>query len=431
MSDIAIRVHNLSKQFKIYQHPMDMVKELITRESRHKEFWALRDISFELKRGEMVAFIGRNGAGKSTLLKILTGTLDQTFGEVEVNGVVSSILELGTGFNAELTGRENIYMGGLCLGLTKEIIDQKIDWIIEFSELEHVMDQQFRTYSSGMQARLTFSTAVCIEPEILIIDEALAVGDVKFQAKCFDKLRKFRENNGTILLVSHDTNTINTFCDRAFMLHNGMIIEEGEPKKVTRLYYKMLFGESEEVAVSSTATQPDSSITMNESVLGDALEKLNASTEDAGITFGNGKARILEYGIYDQHGTKHTDFISGDRCTLSMKVLFYQDMESYTMGFLIRDARGGMVYGISTQSLQLPVSRRARGDVIDCSIDITLHITNGKYLLTAAIAEPDETQCDCRFDGLAFEVSAARGIFPESVVNMGHNLTTSLVGHVD
>jgi ABC-type polysaccharide/polyol phosphate transport system ATPase subunit len=240
-SEISVRVSGLSKMFKLYARPADMFWELLTGKAKYKPFWALKDISFEVYRGQVVGIMGRNGAGKSTLLKIITGKLDATEGSVQVKGRISSILELGTGFNAEYSGRENIYLGGLMVGLTREEILSKMDWIIRFSELENFIDQPFKTYSSGMQARLTFSTAVCVDPDILIVDEALSVGDARFQRKSFGKIEEFRNAGRTILLVSHDTNTISTFCNHAILLESGKVFEQGEPQHISKVYYSMLF----------------------------------------------------------------------------------------------------------------------------------------------------------------------------------------------
>ena len=253
--DTAIRVSNLSKLFKVYSRPADMMWEIVTGHSRYRPFWALQNISFEVKRGQVVGIIGRNGAGKSTLLKIITGTLDRTSGELDVNGRISSILELGTGFNMEYSGRENIYLGGLMVGLSHEEIRGKEDWIIEFSELEDFIDQPFKTYSTGMQARLTFATAVCIDPDILIVDEALSVGDARFQRKSFSKIEEFRKSGKTILLVSHDTNQVASFCDFALILENGRVYDQGDPSRLRGVYYDLLFGKGDGQFNSETSSE--------------------------------------------------------------------------------------------------------------------------------------------------------------------------------
>ncbi|MBI5353117.1 MAG: ABC transporter ATP-binding protein [Chloroflexi bacterium] len=241
-SEIAIHVENLSKEFKLYSRPLDMFIEMVRGKPRHRPFWALQNISFDVYRGQVVGILGRNGAGKSTLLKIITGTLDKSSGAVQTHGRISSILELGTGFSGEYTGRENIYLGGLMVGLSREEIQAKEDWIIEFSELRDFVDQPFKTYSTGMQARLTFATAVCIDPDILIVDEALSVGDARFARKSFSQMEKFRKEGRTILFVSHDTNQVVAFCDHAIILEHGRVYDQGAPSYIRGVYYDLLFG---------------------------------------------------------------------------------------------------------------------------------------------------------------------------------------------
>ena len=253
MSDTAIHAASLGKIFRVWHHPSDILKEALTGRRRHSEFEALHDVSFDVARGSVVGIIGRNGAGKSTLLRIIAGTLDATSGSVSVAGRISAILELGTGFHREYSGRENVFLGGLCLGLTRAEIASRLDEIVAFAELEEFIDQPFRTYSSGMQARLTFAVATAVDPDILIIDEALAVGDARFALKSFDRMREFRRQGKSILLVSHSINQVVSICDRAILLEKGRIFAQGEPSVVGNIYHELLFGPQSSAATSLPA----------------------------------------------------------------------------------------------------------------------------------------------------------------------------------
>jgi len=238
--NIAIKVQNISKIYKLYSKPIDRLKESLNPFGRkyHKDFYALKNISFEIKKGETVGIIGRNGSGKSTILKIITGVLQPSSGKVIVNGKISAILELSSGLNPELNGIENIYLNATINGLSKEEIDQKLEQIVEFSELGDFIYQPLKMYSSGMKARLAFSIAINVDPDILIVDEALAVGDAAFQRKCFARMEEIRKKGATILFVSHSAESIVSLCNRAIWLHKGDMILDGEPKLVTGLYMK-------------------------------------------------------------------------------------------------------------------------------------------------------------------------------------------------
>jgi len=363
-TDIAIKVANLSKMFKVYQKPSDLLFEIFGK-PRHSEFWALKDISFSVKRGEVVGVIGRNGAGKSTLLRILAGTLDKTSGDVKVNGRVSAILELGTGFHPEHTGRDNIYMGGMCLGMSREEIDRKIDSIIDFSELRDVIDQPFRTYSSGMQARLTFSTAVSPDPDVFIVDEALAAGDALFVEKCANRIREIVRSGATVFFVTHSLSTVYDLCGSAMLLSNGELIAQGDPRTVG-YRYEQLLGEERAIANKAFAS---------------CVTSVGKSRPSSDVPI-----YIEDISIFDNDGDRvfclagDNDYIIRIRCRSRVA------HERLSIGFRIQKAGGGILCGTTTQFHGINVAMK-EDDVVEAEFQWSCNLASGEYFLGGGVAE--------------------------------------------
>lgn len=265
--DLSIRVDRLSKRYEIYAQPVDRLKQMVLprlRRTMHmpentyfNEFWALRDVSFEVRRGETIGIVGRNGSGKSTLLQVICGILTQTHGEVQVNGRIAALLELGAGFNPEFTGRENVRLTGLLYGLSEEELLERNDAILEFAEIGNFLDQPVKTYSSGMYVRLAFAIAINVSPDILVIDEALSVGDESFQRKCFARIEKIRESGATVLFVSHSAGTVIELCNRALLLDRGELLAQGSPKHVISHYHKLIYAPVDTVATLREAIRAE------------------------------------------------------------------------------------------------------------------------------------------------------------------------------
>jgi lipopolysaccharide transport system ATP-binding protein len=359
-TDVVVRVEALSKMYKLYKKPGDLIVEFLTGRPRFREFWALRDIGFEIRRGEILGIIGRNGAGKSTLLKILAGTLDKTSGRVDINGRVSAILELGSGFHPQYTGRENIYMGGLCLGLSREDVARKIDGIIAFSELGSFIDQPFKTYSTGMQARLTFATALSVEPDIFLIDEALAVGDVLFQEKCFRKIRDIAAAGTTVVFVTHNYWLIFELCTQALLLHEGRIACIDAPRLVGYAYEKLL-----------------AEMRSGSPVILDVGSEERAGRRPEG--------EILDMEILSREGHRVRTLIDGESYEIRAVCRFHQPFESASLGIIIQKLSGQLVYNTNTFYQKQQISADA-GDVLEIRFGFTCRLGAGPYLLAAGLS---------------------------------------------
>ena len=432
VDDVVVRTIGLSKVFAIYNKPQDVLTQIFSRRARPREFWALRDVSFELRRGEVLGLVGRNGAGKSTLLKILAGTLTPSGGKFETNGRVSAILELGTGFHPDFSGRENIYLGGLCLGMTRAEIDARIDEIIDFSELRDVIDQPFKTYSTGMQARLTFSTVTTADPDLLIVDEALSVGDARFQLKSFGRFEEFRRRGKSIILVSHNMNTITGFCDRAILLEKGQVLLDASPVEVSTAYHRLLFGEDSDVAAANGHTTPlvdgaraDPANGAPEPPIEDSecleeMDGLAAVADPREYRFGTKAAEIYDFGIRDEHGRRATLLVSGQPYRCFMRIVARQPVGNSCAGFVVRSIKGVDLFGTDTTCVEgfpdLPLARA--GDVVELAADITMWLGPGEYFMTFALADRSGLKLDCRFDALHFTVVGAPEIHTTSIVNL-------------
>jgi homopolymeric O-antigen transport system ATP-binding protein len=446
---IAILARNLSKVYRIYRNPVHALTETITGKKRHTRRVALDNVNLEVRRGEIVGVLGRNGAGKSTLLKIIAGTLERSEGDLDVRGRVTAILELGSGFHPEYTGRENIYMGGMCLGMSKKEVDAKLDSIIDFSEQREVIDLPFKTYSTGMQARLTFSVAISVDPDILIVDEALSVGDARFQQKCFSRLQRLRARSATVLLVTHDTNTITTLCDRAMILENGRVFAEGDAKSVASAYLKLLFGSDKsenELLLPNIQTKPAilnkdlqnpvSSSPQEKSPAFRTTEQVSTSvvSEDAmsnngdlwsglpmesGQRYGSGEVKLLQWGMVDEKGQRCKLIESGRSCKLYMVLQCEQAVDDISCGFAVKDRRGTVLWGITNIAQGQQAYKAHAGEKLTITASCVMWLAAGDYFVNLGAGRlSDARMLDFIEDAIQFRVTGPGGIFTTAVVNL-------------
>ena len=369
---IAISVENVSKVYKLFTKPADRVIDALHLAPWKKvpEHHALNDVSFEVKQGEMVGIIGTNGSGKSTILKIITGVLHPTKGDVKVNGRISALLELGAGFNREYTGIENIYLNGTMIGFSKEEIDAKLKDILEFADIGDFVYQPVKTYSSGMFVRLAFAVAINIEPEILIVDEALAVGDVFFQAKCYRKFDEFKKKGKTILFVSHDLSSIVKYCDRVVLLNKGTKLGEGKAKEMIDVYKQVLVGQYDE-----NDTKEATETTAN--IDGGANEEL--------LEYGSRKAEITECYITDNKGKRTNALIKGEPFTIHMKASFAERVQAPIFAFTIKNARGTEITGTNTMFEKAFMEAVDKGVTKEVTFSQRMDLQGGDYLLSLGL----------------------------------------------
>ncbi len=386
MNEVAIRVDNVSKLYKLYDKPSDRLKEALglSKKKLYKEHYALHNVSFDVKKGETVGIIGTNGAGKSTILKIITGVLNPSDGKVEINGRISALLELGAGFNMEYTGIENIYLNGTMIGFSREEIDAKMQDILEFADIGDFVNQPVKTYSSGMFVRLAFAVAINIEPEILIVDEALSVGDVFFQAKCYHKFEEFKKMGKTILFVSHDLSSISKYCDRVVLLNKGGKLAEGTARDMVDIYKKILVNQfnPEETDVEKQLHGSLQEETKKEvEQFNQKNWKDNMQNNEKLIEYGDKRAVIVDYAIVDNENKITNAIQKKTNFKIKMKIKFSEDIEEPIFAFTLKDVKGNDITGTNTMYEKV-FSPGKKDKIKIVSFEQEMNLQGGEYLLS-------------------------------------------------
>ncbi len=421
--EMAITVQDVSKMYPLYADPRDRLRQSLwyalpgflrrgdTPPEFYKEFWALSHVSFEVQRGKTMGIIGRNGSGKSTLLQIIAGTLTPSHGEVWVNGRVAALLELGSGFNMEFTGRENVYLNGSILGLSQAEIDELYPDIVAFADIGQFVDQPIKLYSSGMVVRLAFAVQAFVPKQVLIVDEALSVGDEAFQRKCMAVLEKFRKAGGTVLLVSHDAQTIVRQCDECLLMHQGRLLVRGESKAVTDLYQKLIYcppgKEAEVISVlkkdgltralnysfaliptqkKKTEAMPDtnySTVSLEDSATTEWFDPQLPQPDEVG--YGNGSADIFDYGVYTESGEQVNVLVAGQRYEWVYWVRFYRDVSQVNFGMMLKTTDGVDVSGIASDRENVIFEHIKAGSEMKVTFSIQMNVVPGAYFLNCGV----------------------------------------------
>jgi len=409
---IAVRIEHLSKKYRLFSSKSHRLLEALDprRRTYHREFWALRDVTLEIPRGTTVGILGLNGSGKSTLLQIISSVLQPSAGTVQVEGRVAALLELGAGFNPELTGRENVVLNGTIMGLPREQIRERMDSIEDFADVGEFFDQPMRTFSSGMFMRVAFATAIHVDPDVLVIDEALSVGDAKFQEKCFRRFRAFQEAGKTILFVTHDRSAVPRLCNYGVLLHQGQLVAAGDPGHIVDLYAELLtFGElrgahSGRDARLAAVEASENTASALDSPTPAATPR--ATTDDVCAAnplynryehrSGNRHAEIIDFVIRDGATVNPTTIRTGARLEIEMTVRFDADVEAPIVGLVFTNHEGIVIYGINTEMLKRRILSARIGDVRNYRFGIRVVMSTGNWFLDFAVAESSTELCDQR-----------------------------------
>ena len=447
----ALRVEGVAKQYRIYERPSDRLVESLTRGRvrRHREFWALSEVSFEVEKGATVGIVGPNGSGKSTLLQIVTGTLEPTHGGVWVEGRVAALLELGAGFNPEFTGVENVYMNTALLGWSRRETARRLPDIERFAEIGDFIHQPVKTYSSGMFVRLSFAVAVNTDPEILVIDEALSVGDTIFQHRCIRRIREMQAAGATVLFVSHEPTLVRALCSRAIFLNAGRVVADGTPADVLNRYQRLVmareeaYEEAEAEAISAAdAQERDESVAdreTSENVAGRVADESDANRNSTPARVARNRAP-LRYTY--RHGNRHAEIVaaemldargetvelveSGAAVVVRMKVLFRRDVEHPVCGFMIRNRHGINVYGTNTEQRGLALGAARAGDVLEVEFAFDCWLGQEHYFVSVAAHTPDGVAFDW-MDGVVF-FRVACPVEMEGLANLNARASARRVG---
>ncbi len=432
-SQIALRVEAVSKQYRVYAHPGDRLKETLTRGRLrcHREFWALRDIDFEIEAGTTTGIIGPNGSGKSTLLQIITGTLEPTAGQVAHAGRIAALLELGAGFNPEFTGLENVYMNAALMGFTRRDTERLLPEIERFAEIGAFIHQPVKTYSSGMYVRLAFASAISCEPDILIVDEALSVGDAVFQHRCLRRIKQMQETGTTILFVSHDPSAIKALCSRCVLLNSGRVEADGRPSDVLNRYQKLIMDREE----AYESQEPPPSDGRGEVTLGanhltsdeasSMVNKLRAALPHS-YRHGDKSAEVISADILDASGENAELVESGAPLEARLRVVFHRDLNDPVIGFLICNRLGLHAYGVNTEQRRVRFGKVLQGEIIEVKFAFECWLGTGLYNVAFAVHSEDGISYDW-LDGIRFfQVMSATPI--EGMANLNATASVRRIG---